>query len=498
MDGAKKVKNFFRGGGVAADSVMLLSVKVLTAVSRIAQTMILSRVLAKDVYGTYSEALLLITLFAPFFSLGLDSAVNYFFNTAKDDDERSSYVDTILGIAWAAGILGAVLLTMFRGGAASYYHNEAIAPLMVYIAMRPCLQDIIADYQNLYISSGMAKAIAIRNGIVSVAQVVIVIAVVVVTNDLVLLFILLLLLDVAQVFVFARYFSSKRFPIRPWRMDASKLYPILGYAVPMLLASSVGTISGNLDRLLVSNLMPVEDFALFSNMAQELPFSFAVSSFTAVVTPAAVMLLASRRMDEFRRLWGDYLELGYTLTWPLCIAAFVCAPELIELLYSDAYLSVEGLAVFRVYLIVAMFRFTYFGLVPTALGKSRVVLLYSTVALLVGLPSTVLLYEAMGMVGASLASIVSMLLSAVLYFRQSVLLTRTEVIGVLRPKQIAILLCVMLSLSIFACLILNLLKMPSIVACIIVFGVVGCGTLLLRLRRLMMLVSSMNSVKQKM
>ena len=479
-------------GGVAADSIILVFVKCLVAVVRVVQTMILSRALTKSEYGTYSQALLIISLFSPIFSLGLDSAVSYFFNRAGDEGEKREWVETIFGISTAAGVLGAVLLMVFRDSVSAYYRNAAIAGLMVWISLRPCLQNLASAYQNLYVSSGLSKAVAVRNALVAAAQVAAVAVATLLIRDLAVLFALLLVLDVLQLLFFSGYYRASRFPIHPWRLRLDRIRPIMGYAVPMLLASSVSTLSLNLGRILVSGLMSLEDFALFTNMSQELPFSFMISSFTAVVTPAVVRLLATGNRASFERLWGDYLELGYLITWPLCAAATVVAPQMIEFLYSDAYLTPDGVAVFRVCMFMCALRFTYFGLVPTAMGKSGVVLRYSVLSLALSLPLTAVLHYALGMGGAAMASVASTVISGVLYFRKSAQLTGVNIASVVRLRRSLVLGLEMLALGLVALLASTLLNTTPLITVAMGFVLVAGGCYVLNAREITGILRSMN------
>lgn len=481
-----------RSGGVATDSIVLLFVKCLVAVVRVAQTMILSRALTQQEYGTYSQALLVISLFAPVFSLGLDSAVNYFFNRAGDDAERERWTDAVFGLSVAAGAIGALLLMVFRDAVAAYYRNAEVAALMAYIALRPCLQNLGAMYQNLYVSSGLSRAVAVRNGVVAVAQVAAVAAAVLITDSLELLFALLLILDVVQVVALSGYYRSRRFAVRPWHVGAALVRPILAYAVPMLLATSVATLSLNLGRLLVSGLMSVEDFALYTNMSQELPFSFVISSFTAVVTPAVVRLLARGDRAAFERLWGDYVELGYLVTWPLCAAAIAAAPQVVELLYSSAYLTGEGLIVFRICMLSCAMRFTYFGLVPTAMGRSRVVFAYSLLSLVLSLPLCAVLFSLFGMLGAAASSAIALIVSSVMYFAKSARLTGASLPGILRARRCAALAIEMAALGFASALLIAFVHPGAFIGTCLAFALVGGGCYLLNGREILRLVRSMN------
>jgi O-antigen/teichoic acid export membrane protein len=411
---------------MATDSLLLTFVKVVTMSVGILQAMILSRTLSKVDYGTYSEGLLIISFFVPFFSLGLTDSVNYFFNKTIDSQERKRYIDTVFFLSATAGLIGGILLYIFRSSLVKFFGNETILPLIIYISFRPCLQNLIALYQPLYISNHYSKVIALRNLIVSVLQIAIVGISSIFFQDLKLIFALLLVLDVAQVIIFDSFYRRKCGRISYIHPQIPLIKNILVFAMPMLLASSIGTINLSLDKLLISNMMSVEDYALYGNVSKELPFAFVVTAFTAVVTPTIVRLISENKLQKFKQLWSDYLKMGYTITWPLCMGAFIMAPQLIEVLYSKAYLSDAGIAVFRIYTIVAMFRFTYFGLVPTAYGKTRIVLRYSIIAMMINVILNYTFFSLWGMIGPSIATVVSMLASTVMYFKTSMKLTKTK------------------------------------------------------------------------
>ena len=61
----------YMGDDIVSSSIALVFVRVITMLVGIVQTMILSRTLAKADYGTYSQALLIISFAAPFFFIGL-------------------------------------------------------------------------------------------------------------------------------------------------------------------------------------------------------------------------------------------------------------------------------------------------------------------------------------------------------------------------------------------------------------------------------------------
>lgn len=491
---AEKTKN----NSIATDSFLLIFVQCITMSVSIVQAMILARTLTKNVYGTYSQALLVISFFAPFFSLGLNNAINYFFNKTENYIIKRKYINTIVGLSTSVGIIGGILLIFFKNELAIYYGNQAILPLMAYIAFRPCLQNLISLYQPLYISSGYARVIAIRNLIISICQVLIVGLTSYYTQNLITIFVLLFILDAVQLFFFSQYYRHTEFSINPFEIEKSYIAPILKYALPMLLAISVGTISVNLDKLVISSLMPVEDYALYSNMAKELPFSFIASSFTAVVTPQIVKFINSGKMKEFRTLWSDYLEIGYTVTWPLCVGALITAPQVIEILYSTKYLSHDGIIVFQIYTVVAMMRFTYFGLVPTAMGETKIVLYYSIFGLVINMVLNYILFYSMGMIGPPLATVISIAVMGFFYFKRGLKMSDSHFTKIFRVKKILALFLEMLVTGAITLVVLKTIQNYMTNAIILFF--IGYGLFigiifLIKQKDLKRLIKSMNHQK---
>lgn len=425
-----------RGEDVVSNSIMLVFVRVISLSVSIIQTMILSRTLTKNDYGTYSQALLIISFSAPFFSLGLENAVNYFFNKEGELKTKEKFINTIFMLSAFSGLFCSILILTFHKQIAEYFGNAAILGLIFWIAFRPCLQNLVALYQPLFISSGYAGTIAMRNLVISIVQVGIIGGISYFSGDIKLIFILLLLLDIIQFFSFATVYRKRMFAISVFGVDFSLVREILRYAFPMLLSTSIGTISINIDKLMVGGLMGTEDYALYSNVSKELPFAFIVSSFTAVVTPLIVRYINVGEHKKFKNLWSSYMEVGYKVTWPLCVGAAILAPEMIEVLYSETYLSTDGIMVFRIYTVASMLRFTYFGMIPTALGRTDIVLKYSGISCMINVCLNYPMYLLLGMSGPAVATVASMVIGAILYFRTSVKLGNISLEEVLNPKKI--------------------------------------------------------------
>lgn len=413
-----------RKRGVATNSIILSFVQCFTLLTGVVQTMILSHKLSEIAYGTYSEGLLVVNFATPFLLLGLSNAITYF--SSQTDINKKEYVNNIMTLIFLLGLSGGVLIIFVRDAIVSYFDsNSLLTNVIPLVAFLPLLKNLISSFQTLYIAENMSMSIAIRNAVVSCVQISIVAVGVLVYDNIYIIFSLLLLMDIAQVVIFECIFSNKKYLVYPVVLKPYLIRRILAYALPLALSTAVGTISIYMDKLLIGNLMSVEDFALYSNMAKELPFSFIVSSFTTVILPVFVGKHAQGKDEELSRIWRDYLKLGYLITWILVGAALVCSENLLVFLYSDRY--IRGIQIFRVYLLVTMLRFSYFGIVLSAFGKTKLILLSSIASLITNFVLNILLFKWVGMIGPAIASFVAIFVMQVFQMTISCKLLQTKI-----------------------------------------------------------------------
>ena len=128
--------------GSAVDSLLLAGVKFVTLGSTMANTMILSRSLSLEAYGTYAQGVLVVALCADATVLGLVDAVNFFFNRDGRESVTREYVNAIFVMQLVIGVVTAVLLVALRGAIGGYFSNPMLPALIVLLALRPMLTNM--------------------------------------------------------------------------------------------------------------------------------------------------------------------------------------------------------------------------------------------------------------------------------------------------------------------------------------------------------------------
>ena len=98
--------------GAASDSILLTIVRVVTAILGLIVTKLLSVYFSLEEYGTYSQAMLVVTTATSFSILGLTNAVNFFYNKTQDEQKQQEYISTIFGIKYIVGIICAIIILL--------------------------------------------------------------------------------------------------------------------------------------------------------------------------------------------------------------------------------------------------------------------------------------------------------------------------------------------------------------------------------------------------
>ena len=403
--------------GIANESFVLSFVQLFYYCSTILQAMILSRAFSKLEYGTYSQANLVVSFIAPFLLLGLSNAANYFYNQQNMDLlSRERVVKTIYTLILGLGILGGLSLLGLRHLVVMYFSNQQLLKLLYIIAFRPLLLNLLSFFQILYISVGKTYLLAIRNTIISIIQLVIVILSAQYFKSAQIILLFVTFTDFFLIIIFHFYFNKHFFRLSLIVPTKASTKNIVGYALPLALSTAVGTLSINMDTMMIGRFLTTENFALYSNMAKELPFNLIIGSFAAVVLPKIVKLNSENNNVQMLRLYKLYLEFGLITTWILVISAFVCSKELVLVLYSAKY--VKGLSIFQVYLLISSLRFTYYGALLSTIGDTKSILRYSIYSLLINFIFNIVLFHFLGMIGPAIATLLTVLSSGILQLKK--------------------------------------------------------------------------------
>ncbi|MBR5452464.1 MAG: polysaccharide biosynthesis protein [Clostridia bacterium] len=392
-------------GGRSVNAVLLTSVKLVTIVIGFIVTRLLSEYLSVYDYGTYSQILLIVSTVSSVTILGMVDGANYFYCSEPDVEKRESYISTIFALQSIVGTVAGAIVICLCGPISSYFYNPDVKKLIVFAAVLPLMQNFLSIVQVLLVSVGRAKMLAGRNLLISLIRLGVVFVVIHVFNNIVLILACTLILDLAQILFFGYVLHIGGCRVRLKRIRFTLVREIARYCAPMAIYIAVSALNHDIDKYLIAIVTDTETLAVYSNAAKLLPFDIITSSFCTVLIPEITRLVSSKRKSEAAGLYKMFLEIAYMSTTILCGAALACAPQLLKLLYSNKYES--GLAVFCIYIVVDLLKFTNITLVMSASGKTKRLMLISICCLVLNGLLNPLLYKLIGIVGPAVATLVT-------------------------------------------------------------------------------------------
>lgn len=483
--------------GASWDAVFLTFVKLVTTLTAILQTKVLSVGLSLTDYGTYSQANVVVSVCTAILLLGLGDAINYFYNDERHSQEkRLSAVNTIYAIELSAGIMLSVAIILCRGLLAQYFSNEALKLVLTIVAVKPMLDNLIHFYQVLFVSTGKAKVIAIRNLVISLLKLVATAVAVHVFKSVIAIFISFILLDLLQLLFFVFFFAKDEFVIWPHKGDRKLLKSIISYALPIGIFAMTNTLIRDVDKFVIGYLADTETVAIYSNCSRILPFDMVAVSFATVLIPYIMKYISRDDRGNATILFQNYLKVGYYTVWMLGAAVLIVNRQAINFLYSSEYLP--GQNIFIIYVVDSMLKFASMHLILTASGKAKLLMGYSALSLVANIVLNIILFHLLGIIGPAIATLVVTAVYTYLILRKSILTLKAKWLEVFDIKDITTFIIGLTATAVVFFVLNRWLLSAGIqqyIAMILAMGGFGLSNLLIFRKRIQRVLKSINGLK---
>lgn len=406
-----------RLGGTSGDAMLLMFIKLVTMTLGLVVTRLLSQYFSYQDYGTYSQIILVVNTVTTITILGMVDGTNFFNCRERDPQKREAYLSTIFTLQCIVGAVGGLIVMLLTGPICTHFHNDDVAGLLIFAAILPMLQNLISMVQVLVVAVGKARMLALRNLIISMVRLAVVIVVINLVRSVALILLMTVIMDVGQLAIFALMLRRNGIRMGMKAVDFSLFREIFYYCAPMAVYLVVYALNRDLDKYLVGMMTDTQTLAVYTNASKPLPFDIVLTSFTTVLVPEITRQVAAGKKEQVVSLYKAFLEFTYIATGIMCCMALAAAPQLMELLYSEKYLS--GLPVFVLYVLTDLLRFTNITLLLAAAGKTKHLMFLSVGTLAANAVLNVVLYRLMGLPGPALATLLVTLLSGLIIMHLS-------------------------------------------------------------------------------
>ena len=398
-----------RKSTLGGDVVKLTASKVGVSFVTLLISMLLSRFRTLEEYGTYSQMTLVINLFTTIFMLGLPNSLNYFLAKADTNVERKEFLSVYYTLSTLLSLIVGSFLVAITPLLVSYFNNPLLITFGYYLAFFPWTSIIGSGIENILVVYKKANQIILFRTCNNLA----------ILGSIVLVQLMQwnfgtymkIYLGVQMVFSIIVYSTAYHLADGlKIKLDFGLIKRIFSFSIPMGVASMIGTLNVELDKLMIGNLLNTEQLAVYTNASKEMPVTLVATSITAVLLPQMVRILKHEEKESNERaikMWGYATQLSFSFIAFLSIALVVFAPEAIIFLYSEKYLS--GVNIFQVYSLCLLVRFTYWGMIINAKGKTKFILYSSLIALGLNVIFNYLFFVLWGMIGPAFATLLSLI-----------------------------------------------------------------------------------------
>jgi O-antigen/teichoic acid export membrane protein len=389
---------------IGRDAAILTVSKIITILISTISAMLLSRFRTLDEYGTYSQLIMLTILASSLFTLGLPSSMNFFLARTDIPAKRRRLLSVFYSLYTIISVVIGIALVLTVPLSGSYFKNPALGSFAFFLAVFPWTSVIISSISNVLVVYGRTKKLMLLNIVNSLVSLSAIILVQIFRWSFK-EYLIIYLIGQSLVAVWVYVIVYKLEGYLCFSLDKSAIKAILIYSIPIGLAALVGTISIEIDKLMIGRFFDTKALAIYANAGKELPLTIVSASFTSVLLPQLARKLKDGDVNGVIDLWGYSIRLSYIIICFFTMACIVFAPQIISVLYSNKYLP--GVGVFRIYSLVMLLRVTYFGIILNSVGKTKFILYCSIASLILNAALNYLFYLAFGFVGPALATLIS-------------------------------------------------------------------------------------------
>lgn len=366
----------------------------------------LSHVLPKAVFGSFRYVLSVNSIGIALGSVGFASAVYYYLSATSGRQEKYDHINSARALAFTSALLSSVAVFFFMNGVVSGndyfgYHTYSIyLVLLIFLGVFQSIElnilintDRIRHYLVVTVSSMLIRLA----GIYLVATG---------SADLDKVFQLIIVTSLTQC-LYNQWLISHVYRDCLFNVKRSLMRSQFKYGLPLGLGVFFGILMLNADRMVLSYFFKdPESFAIVSNGNFEIPFitTFYVS-FSTIALPRMIAAYQEGDMNEFFTIRHSYVRKITWVLFPAVTAFIIWGTPLISLLFGEKYRE-SGL-LFSVYAITFFIRFASHHDVFLALGRTRFITWIQGIELVVHVVLCLLFIPLWGIIGASVACVVT-------------------------------------------------------------------------------------------
>lgn len=417
----------------------------------------MSRTLDYESYGTYGQAVLIISTLTTILTMGLPQILNIFLADTQKDQSETLKANMFLSLS--LGLIGVFLIVILHVPLVHFFKNEALLqPLLIY-----SISILFSVPYNSFITYLVFQNKVKQNVMVSVStnllKVLLVILIVRYTQSVSLVMIVLVFIAALQFFIIG-YLCRKVLKAK-LREEFVKIQ--LVKAVPLGMTTVMGVVILYTDSFMVSNMLGVKEYAIFRNGAMEVPFLSSIyGAISTIVLPELAKLWQEKKVDEVVALKGKIILNSAIVVYPFLALFLFYAQSFIVWYFGEAY--VGSAVIFAIYNLLLIIRINDYYDVLIISGNSNKILKANVVIAFVNVLLTIVLIHYYGAKGAAAGIVISVFLLMIYLLYETNKVIHSKIWSYLNFRKTSCVLLLSLVLAFVFCYLLpHLFDLSTIV-----------------------------------
>ena len=392
------------------DTSLLFAARMAAFVFAAAVPLVLVRSFSTEEFGLYRAVFLIHATCLAVIGLGLPASLFYF--VPRSEADRAAYISQTLFGLGVLGVLGALVLLGLRPVLAQAFAGDhGLDALFPYLAVLVAVSLVASILENVMIITGEVQLASLTSLLSELFRTALMIAAALLTGSLPVLLLCVNLWAAARLVAVFAFLAQRRFLLLE-RPRADRVRAQVSYTMPFALALIVRSVTETLPQYAVAFLHGTAGFAIYSVAFLQVPLVMVAFDSVADVTLVRITeLRASQKLGEAAAVIRQTVSVLWLAFVPLYFWMLVNSREILRLLYTERFL--EGVPMFRVFLLMIPLTAVALDYVPRAFGDTAFILRVNVLKLVATLGLLAILLPSFGPMGAAVATVGAIAVSRV-------------------------------------------------------------------------------------
>jgi O-antigen/teichoic acid export membrane protein len=384
--------------------------KIAAMVLNFVMPVFLSRFLTKEEYGLYSQFYLVHNFVGSICAFGIQSNLYYFFPNATDTKKRQIIWNTLVAIS-GFGVVGSLCLLI--PGVSNVLLNENLREYLNIIIL--CIIFYIPSLliDPLGIVRDNKLLVMIYHPLSILLKVAFVVSFALIFHTLDSIFYAILLLE-GIIFIFVLFYILRYYPLRGGNfLSLDLMKSQLTYSLPFGIAVCLNTLCMQMDKIICTNYLSLEDYAVYSIAFFGIPGIMQI--YDALCQVNVVDMTKYHKNNDSSGVlecYKSFVTKTLSFSFPVILAGCLFSSQIIDLVFSPKYNTATPF--FQLYLLTFIFGMIGAGTILRAIGKTKYSMYAFLISTVIGIPTTYLLIRHYGIWGAISSAMINTILPKLL------------------------------------------------------------------------------------